>query len=305
MDLRLGGPVLEAFDEGSEDSSNASSTSDDDSSVVTTSTAAGPPLTESSAGESHFDDSRSEVNSEFSYASTQASNFSSRAPNTGTPKEGRVSIMGDLPSLSLGSDEASSSAGKTTASEEREARVTVKLHHERTRASLIDKAWSSGVQGRRRLEAGFTLDVVKRLTHLRVQYGEEDFETAYKLVLWIVESWPCDPPNSTIPVDPWKLGRDCGEMLLSYRPGGDKMDPNNSAYLLPTGLRTHAKGMDLEEMRGAVNGWAREIGGGLSKIWEEQSRGRREIKEHEGKGGGLTKSPSLSKRIYAGINDET
>jgi hypothetical protein len=303
---RLGGPLLEAFDEGSEEESGSESGSSSSSSVVTDSTATDRKLAESHSS-SHMDDNRSEVNSEYSYASTAASNFSSSPRRASSqPHEPRVSIMGDLPTISVGG-ESESKGSRTSASAEREARATVKLTHERARSRLIEKAWSSGVQGRRRLEAGITIDVVKRLTSLRVQYGEDDFETAFNLVLWIVESWPCEPARSTNPVDPWKLGRDCGEMLAAFRPGGDRMDPNNSAFLLPRGLREHAVGMDMEERRGAANEWTLREGGKHIKRWEEEGRKRREERGGGGGGGGPgvgMGSPSLSKRLYAGINDE-
>ena len=52
-------------------------------------------------------------------------------------------------------------------------RISVKLDQERTRASLIDRAWSSGIHGRRRLESGFSHDVVKKLINLKKTYGEK------------------------------------------------------------------------------------------------------------------------------------
>lgn len=55
------------------------------------------------------------------------------------------------------------------------------------RTSLIERAWQSGVQGRKRLEAGFTLDVCRKIAHIKKVNGEDDYDAAYSLVLWVVQ----------------------------------------------------------------------------------------------------------------------
>ena len=75
-------------------------------------------------------------------------------------------------------------------------------------------------------------------------------EIAYSLILWIIEEWPCSPPQSTIPLDPSQLSHNCSEILSNYDPKGDEKDPSNSAFLLPKGLEQHAASLDKMERIG-------------------------------------------------------
>jgi hypothetical protein len=119
------------------------------------------------------------------------------------------------------------------------------------RMKIIDSLSSGGFMGRRKLEAGFTLDVVHELYRVRTRAGEADYVTAKHLVEWVISEWPSDPPNSSIPADPAKLGEACRSMLDNYDPRGDSSDPENSAYLLPEGLRGIVAELDKLEKIGA------------------------------------------------------
>jgi len=119
------------------------------------------------------------------------------------------------------------------------------------RSLLLDSAWGAGSTGRRKLEAGLTLDTVHSLQNIRGTYGVTDYETARSLIMWVINEWPCDPPNSTNPIDPPALGRQCRDLLDNYEPDGDKEDPENSAYLLPEGYRQLVVDLDRMEMIGA------------------------------------------------------
>jgi len=131
------------------------------------------------------------------------------------------------------------------------SRASVKLELETMRSELIEKAWESGVQGRKRLEAGFTLDCCRLLTRIKMMHGHSAFKSGVQLITWMIQEWPCDPPLSTIPVHPQRLGEDCASMLQNYRPGVDSTHPENSAYLLPGWLWPHASSLDAMERRGA------------------------------------------------------
>ncbi|GMH54577.1 hypothetical protein TrLO_g9332 [Triparma laevis f. longispina] len=160
------------------------------------------------------------------------------------------------------------------------------------RTSLIERAWQSGVQGRKRLEAGFTLDVCRKIAHIKKVNGEDDYDAAYSLVLWVVQEWPCDPPLSTVPVNPSKLGQDCAEMLYNYRPGIDETHPENSAYLLPLWLRPMVEELDIIEKRGAKCSHRLEKGGRMQEMEEgEKAKLRREGDVH-------------GRNIWEGINEE-
>ncbi|GMI04217.1 hypothetical protein TrVE_jg11516 [Triparma verrucosa] len=163
---------------------------------------------------------------------------------------------------------------------------------EAVRTSLIDRAWASGVQGRKRLEAGFTLEVVRKISQIKKVHGEADFDAAYSLVLWVVQEWPCDPPLSTVPVNPAKLGQDCAEMLYKYQPGVDETHPENSAYLLPSWLRPMVESLDVIEKRGAKCSHRLEVGGKMHDLEELE---RQKIREEGGAHG---------RNIWEGINDE-
>ena len=77
-------------------------------------------------------------------------------------------------------------------------------------------------------------------------------------------------------------------MLTNYEPSGDREDPKNSAYLLPLGLRGHAKGLDREEFKGAKNGWR-----------------MNECRKHLGAlGVSEVKKSDIRDRLYKGINNE-
>jgi hypothetical protein len=44
------------------------------------------------------------------------------------------------------------------------------------------------------------------------------YDLAVKLVQWIIEEWPCDPPGSTLPVKPDRLSENCVGILKAYKP---------------------------------------------------------------------------------------
>ncbi|GMH86094.1 hypothetical protein TL16_g10433 [Triparma laevis f. inornata] len=107
-----------------------------------------------------------------------------------------------------------------------------------------------------------------------------------------LQEWPCDPPLSTVPVNPSKLGQDCAEMLYNYRPGIDETHPENSAYLLPLWLRPMVEELDIIEKRGAKCSHRLEKGGRMQEMEEgEKAKLRREGDVH-------------GRNIWEGINEE-